>query len=151
MAVDEPAAAVPQDPGGSGEEDREEGVRVGAILRSQPQRDRGVDPHAEDGQDHPQVRAPVPTAGARRPRPANHTVHSQGRVDHHPRLPVGREGSRTLRGERGGMWGGGGAGGWGDWEMWKRQLFYKNDQCFLGTWIYLTMMLVVGLQVFRQK
>ena len=43
---------------------------MGEVLRPGPQRDRGAGPHAQDGQDHPQVCTPAAQAGAGRPHPA---------------------------------------------------------------------------------
>ena len=98
MAVDESAAAVQEDPGRGGAEDREEELPVGTVLRPEPARDRRADPDAQERQDDPQVRPPAAEAGAVGSRAAHHEVDPASRADRHTGLPVGRQSPRPVRG-----------------------------------------------------
>ena len=77
---------------------------MGEVLRPGPQRDRGAGPHAQDGQDHPQVCTPAAQAGAGRPHPAcDQVCGGVGGVQSHRYMVGWGECSRT------GMWWGGGS------------------------------------------
>jgi len=98
VGVNESAAPVQEDTGGSCPQDWEEELSVGTVLRLESTRDRRADPHAEERKDDPQVHSPAAEAGAVRSRAANHEVDLASRVDHHAGLSVGRQSPRTVRG-----------------------------------------------------
>lgn len=53
---------------------------------------RWADSNAKDGEDHPQVRPPVPQTGPGCPSAAHHPLHAESGAHHHSGLPVGWQG-----------------------------------------------------------
>ena len=83
---------------------RQTGHQPGLQPRAPSCPHRRAHPHAQDGEDHPQVRPPLPQAGAVGAPAANHALHPEGGADHHARLPVGREGlAGRARGQVSGL------------------------------------------------
>mmetsp|Transcript_14882 Transcript_14882/g.44754 ORF Transcript_14882/g.44754 Transcript_14882/m.44754 type:complete len:921 (-) Transcript_14882:2637-5399(-) len=97
VALADAAAPVQEHPRGHHQEDRAQGLPLGALLRPRAAGDWRAHPLPEDGQGHLPLRPPVPAARALGARAADHAHRAARRAHNHARLPVRAQGARHRR------------------------------------------------------